>query len=174
MLALGACGRGGGARVTHHLAVDWEGTLTGGLLGPSECHPERASGDVLEPAGDRWRAVRPGVAVVPCRDGVIEVIVQRASHHIDVPTTLRVGERAMAQLVGSAPDGQELALGPDIEWELTGTIDVPRREGCMSGMFDGLLFVPTHRSIEAREPGAGTIRARIDGQVYDRVVNVVP
>ncbi len=172
MVALAACGSGGGTRLTHHVAVDWEGTLDGGLFGPHDCHPERASGDVLERANDRWRAARPGVSVVPCRDGTIKVVARRASLRIDVPTTLRVGERANARLVGAASDGEELMISPHIEWQLTGAIDRPRREGCMDWMFEGTFA--TAQAFQGREPGVGTVRARVAGRVYERIVDVAP
>jgi hypothetical protein len=128
LLATIACGPG---RITiqHRLAIGWEGTPSGGLLGPIDCDvsPTR----LLERTGDSWRAARAGHEELPCKDGAIELVVAPVDHvTIAVEPALAVEAIGSPRLQAFDADGRELAIGKaPVEWTIGGVLE-RRSDGC--------------------------------------------
>lgn len=147
-----------GTIVRELVAVGAEGALPRDFLfGPTGC----------EVAG--WRADRAGPAVIPCKDGRIEVEVEPVATLVIVaPFAVRANEVAEAKLIARDGLGRELRLGDraPIEWVLPPALAM-RSDTCRHGDMDFLCGAaslasssPAIVAFRAEHVGRATIEAR--------------
>lgn len=144
----------GGSAASFSLAVGWSGPLPS-WNGPCDGDPEPASVIARTSAGS-YRAIAPGSASVPCKDGTLRLVVRTPDRITVEPTTIRQHHTSILRARVADARGELDVGNGDVSWTLPPQL--PEGDRC-SHMLGTCLDAHSVR-VSAGQPGTFPVTVR--------------